>query len=653
MSIAFDPIAAAFSGGFESEPILTVSQWADQHRMVSPKYSPEPGRWRTSRVPYLREIMDSLSVLNPASRVVFMKGAQIGATEAGQNWLGYIIDASPGPTLMVYPTLDDAKKVSKTRVAPTIEETPRLAALVKSPRSRDSGNTLLVKEFKGGTFIMTGANSGAGLRQMPIRFLFCDEVDEYPPDVDGQGDPIALATARTKNFRSKIYLVSTPTTKGHSRIETEFKLTDQRFYFVPCPHCGYFDWIRWENIRWEKNQPETAHLVCIACTQKIEEARHKTVMLERGRWTATAEAAPGLVGFHLSGLYSPVGWYSWAEAATDWLAAQKDPPKLVTFINTVLGETYEERGSATPDELEARLETYAGEVPNGVGALVMSVDTQDDRLEYHVVGFGAAEESWLIRHEMIMGDPSQLRRVDPEVPTVWEELDRVRRQTFTHENGRQMRIARTMVDSGGSCTDEVYTYCKARRSAKVYAIRGGNMVKEPLIGLPSYNNRLRIPVYTLCTDTGKATIAARLKIGEKGPGFMHMPQGLNREYIEQLVSEIVVWKWQPRGGHVRAWKKIRDRNEAFDLTVYSLAALRNMGDDFIRRLPEEAARWARPLDAPARVRPTEAPADAAAPDVTEFPDLAPAQGLEASPDPTPLAPARPKRPARKGWVDRY
>src|SRR5438552_7394144 len=221
--------ASAFGQGVAPEPLLNVSAWADQHRFLSSTAAAEPGRWRTARTPCLREIMDCPSPSHPAERVVVMAGAQIGKTECGNNWIGYVIHRSPGPMLMVQPTVEVAKRVSKQRLAPMIESTPVLRARVAEARSRDSGNTVQVKEFEGGLLIITGANSGAGLRSMPIRFLFMDEVDEYPGDVDGQGDPIALAEKRTSTFaRRKIFLTSTPTIKGLSRIDREYLASDRR-----------------------------------------------------------------------------------------------------------------------------------------------------------------------------------------------------------------------------------------------------------------------------------------------------------------------------------------------------------------------------------------------------------------------------------------
>jgi phage terminase large subunit GpA-like protein len=345
-------------------PALSVSEWADQHRMLSSEASAEPGQWRTKRVPYMRAVMDALSPLNPIERVVVMKGAQLGGTEAILNALGYLIHLAPGPALLVQPTVEVAQRFSKQRLTPMIEATPVLRGRVREARSRDSGNTLLVKQFPGGLVIITGANSAAGLRSMPIRYLECDEVDEYPGDVEGQGDPISLAEKRTSTFANrKVLLVSTPTIKGLSRIEAEFLTTDQRRYFVRCPYCDHWDYIRWPQIRWEENRPETAHLICTACQGRIEE-RMKGELLAGGEWRPTATGDGRTAGFHLSALYSPLGWVSWQHIVREFLKADAaakrgDFTLLKTWVNARLGETWEERReSVEPDDLLARTERY-------------------------------------------------------------------------------------------------------------------------------------------------------------------------------------------------------------------------------------------------------------------------------------------------------
>lgn len=580
------PVCEEWIEGLRPDPDITVSEWADEFRFLPKKASAEPGRWRTMRTPYLREIMDCLSPQSRVERVVFMKGAQIGGTEIGFNWLGFIIHHCPGPVLMVQPTVEIAKRVSKQRLAPSIEETPVLRERVAEARSRDSGNTMFVKEFPGGLLILTGANSAVGLRSMPIRYLFLDEVDGYPGDVDGEGDPVSLAEKRTDTFsRKKIFMVSTPKIKGLSRIESEYLTTDQRRYFVPCPHCGNMDWIRWPNIQWEEGRPETATLLCEACGSLIEE-RHKTWMIERGEWRPTAESDGSTAGFHLSSLYSPLGWKSWGKCAREFLKAKRDPSKLKTWVNTVLGETWEEEGDDIDmDSFKARLEDYPAEVPAGVGVLVASVDVQGDRLECKVKGYGAGEESWLIAYSQFHGDPGRQE--------VWNELDGFLRQEFVHQSGVKMKISAVGVDSGGLHTEQVYRFCKARTGRRIWALKGGSMRGKEVVGRPSDKNRYRTKLFLVGTDTAKDIVFSRMRIKTPGPGYMHLPAWVDDEYIEQLTSERAIRKYVKGRGTVREYVKTRERNEALDLEVYCLATLYTLGTHTIKRLGDMATALAR------------------------------------------------------------
>ena len=617
--------------GWLRDPDLTIAEWADRFRVLSAVSSPEPGRWRTSRTPYLREPMEKLSPRDPCERVVIQAGAQVGKTECGNNWIGFTIHYSPVPMLMVLPTLDMAKKQSKQRIAPMIASTPELADRVKDARTRDSGNTVMLKEFEGGMLAMAGSNSAAGLRALPIARIFFDEVDEYEGDVGGQGDPIALAEKRMSNFvRKKALLTSTPTNRGLSRIEREYLRSDQRRYFVPCPHCGHMDWLQWmtggyhgnegehHSIHFVDRDPATAAMRCGGC-QKLVAESHKTAMLAAGEWRPTAEGDGGkTIGFHLSSLYSPLGWKSWAQCVTEFLESKSDPFKLKTWVNTVLGETWEERGtSVEPHVLRARCESYPAQVPNGVGVLVSSVDVQGDRLEVLTKGYGAGERSWVVDFRQIYGDPASGK--------TWALLNEYMATPFIHESGRKVSVERVVIDSGGAHTQRVYEHCVARQGLEplTLAIKGASYSGKPLVERPSKHNRYKLPLFMLCVDTGKEVVLARLQIADKdSPGYMHFPiaDWLDDEYFEQLTAEKAVRKYVKGRGAVREWVKIRERNEALDLEVYALAALYIMGPQFIRALGDRAL------------------------------------ALAEKPAPTGTVPAPvvvPGRPGRAGWVQRW
>jgi phage terminase large subunit GpA-like protein len=586
-------IERAWRDGLTPDPLLSVSEWSDQHRMLSSKASAEPGRWRTSRTPYLKEIMDCLSPNSPVERAVFMKAAQLGATEMGSNWIGYVIHHAPGPMMAVWPTVDMAKRNSKQRIDPLIEESAALRELISPARSRDSGNTILAKEFRGGVLVMTGANSAVGLRSMPVRYLFLDEVDGYPLDVEGEGDAISLAEARTRTFtRRKIFIVSTPTISGVSAIEREYEASDQRRYFVPCPHCDHRQWLRFEQFRWDKGMPETAAYICESCDTAIVE-HHKTWMLEHGEWRAmAAEHGTKTAGFHLSSLYSPVGWRSWRQIALAWESAVSkksgSAAAIKTFKNTELGETWVEEGEA-PDwqRLVERREDYRmGTVPLGGLLLVGGADVQKDRIEASVWAFGRGKEAWLVEHRVLMGDTAR--------DTVWKHLADMLSETWTHESGASLPLVRFALDTGFA-TQEAYAFVRSCRDPRVMAVkgvaRGAALIGTPTaVDISQGGKKLRRGIKVFSVTGGIAKLefynnlrkAADVQEDETSiqypTGFVHLPK-VDGEYIQQLCAEQLVTRRDRNGFAVREWQKMRERNEALDCYVYARAAAAAAGLD--------------------------------------------------------------------------
>jgi phage terminase large subunit GpA-like protein len=586
-------IERAWREGLTPDPLLTVSEWSDRHRMLSSKASAEPGRWRTSRTPYLKAIMDCLSPMSAVERIVFMKAAQLGATEMGNNWIGYVIHHAPGPMMAVSPTVEMAKRNSKQRIDPLIEESPVLAELIAPARSRDAGNTILAKEFRGGVLVMTGANSAVGLRSMPVRYLFLDEVDGYPSDVDGEGDAISLAEARTRTFaRRKIFIVSTPTIAGASSIEREFDASDQRRYFLPCPHCAHRQWLRFEQLRWEKGRPETAAYVCESCDEPIQE-NHKAWMLEHGEWRALVpENGAKTAGFHLSSLYSPVGWRSWREIAAAWESAVNkesgSAAAIKTFKNTELGETWIEEGEA-PDWqrlLERREDYRIGSIPAGGLLLLGGADVQKDRIEASIWAFGRGKESWLVEHRVLMGDTAR--------DAVWKRLGELIAETWTHTSGAQVPLARFALDTGFA-TQEAYTFVRLARDSRVMAVKGvakgAALVGTPTaVDLSKGGKKLRrgIKVFSVAVGIAKLEFYNNLRktadVLEDGitvsypAGFVHLPK-VDAEFMQQLCAEQLITRRNRNGFAIREWQKMRERNEALDCYVYARAAASAAGLD--------------------------------------------------------------------------
>jgi phage terminase large subunit GpA-like protein len=604
-----EAIEKAWLHGLEPDPLLSVSEWADRHRVLSQRAASEPGRWRTSRTPYLREIMDCLSPASPVQRVVFMKGAQVGGTECGNNWIGYVIHQAPGPMMAVAPTVELAKRNSKQRIDPLIEESQALRGLVRERRSRDSGNTVLSKEFPGGVLILTGANSAVGLRSMPARYLFLDEVDGYPGDVEAEGDPILLAERRASTFqRRKVFLVSTPKTKGLSRIEREFEASDKRFYFVPCPECGEHQTLKFANLYWPEGRPREAMYRCEHCGSLIDEHR-KTWMNERGEWRPTARQegtgdGPGkggdgrTAGFHLSSLYSPVGWYSWADAAEMFEAAQENPDLMKGFVTTVLGEPFEEAHEA-PEwrHIYDRRETFPfGTVPRGGLFLTAGVDVQKDRIEVEVVAWGRGKESWSVDYLVLDGDTVR--------PEVWNQLDRVLARDWPRAGGGAMSIRVMCVDSGYP-TQDVYAWVRshpqaawgaagaaARQPRTVVAVKGRDRDTALILGVSkadSGSRRRGLRVWSVSGPVAKGELYRWLKLDRPTdeeaangkvfpPGYCHFPQ-YGEEYFKQLTAERRVIRIRKGFPHSSWEKDPARRNEALDCRVYARAAAAIHGID--------------------------------------------------------------------------
>lgn len=595
--VNFNAMVAKVYKLFAPPPDITVSEWAIRNRVLPKGTTARPGPFKPER--YQIEMMDVL--LDPnVHEVVVMKSTQVGYSDAVlNNIVGYFIDADPKPIMLVQPTIDNARDYGKKRITPMIESCRALRVKIKPPTSRHAGNTLALKEFPGGFLKLTGANSGAGLRSDPVPIVLFDEVDGYPIDVEGEGDPIAIGTKRTGTYADhKVYKGSTPAKpKGVSPIERDFLRSDMRRFHVPCPFCSFAQPLRWRDpvppngdgryrLFYSTNadgqvDPTSVAYVCAGCKKQIPE-RFKQQMLNAGNWVA--EFPDRLVaGFHINALYSP--WReNWIELAQEWHEANKEnnPEKLKAFINLQLGETWEEQGDAIEvSALKSRQEQYEAEVPDGVGLLTAAVDVQGDRLECVVKGWGDKEESWLIAYQQVFGDPGQ--------EEVWNELDAFLLSTWEHPSGQKVKISCTMIDSGGLHTDSVYRFVRARQHRKIFALKGSSESGKEILGKFSINNQYRVKLWIIGTDTAKDRIFARMKIPAPGPGYMHLGDFAEDEYLAQLTSEKAVRRYRRGKGTIREYIKTRARNEALDLEVYALAALYVLGQATIRKLGEFAA----------------------------------------------------------------
>jgi phage terminase large subunit GpA-like protein len=572
---------------------LTVSEWADENRLLSSRAAAEPGPWRTDRTPYLREIMDALSADSPYEWVVFMKGAQVGGTEAGLNWLGYVIDRSPAPTMLVWPTEQDIKSNVRVRMDPFFESTPCVGRKIGDAQGpKDGANNTFLKEFPGGFLAFAASNSTASLRSKPVCNLMLDEVDEYPGNANQQGDPVTLAEARTRTFggRRKILAISTPTVQGASRIERLYETTDMRRYYVPCPFCGVYQVLVWEQMRHEQGRPDIAWYECAHCAGKIEN-HHKVDMLPRGEWRPEKEASmPRRIGFHLSALYSPVGMLSWSTCMSDYHEALGDAQKLRAWTNTVLGESYAEKGER-PDweRLYYRRGGYElGTVPDGVLIITAGIDVQKDRIEVEVVGWGRGKTSWSIDYRVFPGDTADLHG------EAWNGLRDLMSASYPHPTGVLMPIQCAAIDSGYATTT-VYNWAREYNAPKVVVVKGEDSRQQP-VGQPGHvdvtlasGRRVRraLKRYPVGVSLLKHELYGWLRMdkpegSQPPPGYLHFPE-YGEEYFKQLTAETYVVH-EKRGSHRQRgeWKKTRERNEALDCRIYARAAAAILRIDMFR-----------------------------------------------------------------------
>lgn len=553
-----------------------MSEWADEYRQIAPGTSPEPGAWRTERVPYLREVLDAFSDPD-VERIYVMAASQVAKSEILLNVIGYYAHQEPSPILLVQSTEDAMKAFSKERVAKMFEASPALEGLL-APGARDPSNTTMLRQFPGGMLACAWSGSASALASRPIRIVLGDELDRWPDTTGRDGDPWAQAVQRASNFHNrKIGAVSTPTLEEVSAIARLYDDSDQRRYHVPCPHCGCYQVLEWSGIVYKRADGEVdldqVHYKCTHCGDRIEE-RHRPAMLAAGEWKAEREHR--YRGYHISALYSP--WVAWRDLVTEWIKANADRDKraLQAFINLRLGETWaEESQKITVEVLEKNRERYGElELPDPVLFLTAGVDVQDNRLEAEVIGWGMGKESWGIRYEIIAGDTST------DAP--WLRLDDFLARTWSKADGRAFGLWAICVDSGGHRTDEVYTFCRDRHARNVFAIKGYAGAGKPIIDKPTLN-KLRAPLFPVGADTGKDVLFSRLAFDKPGAGYCHFPlepgRGYDDEYFKGLVSEKRITKM--RGGRrITAWTPVRARNEPLDVRVYATAAMELLAPDF-------------------------------------------------------------------------
>lgn len=555
---------------------LTVSDWADRYRWLSSKQSGERGRWRTARNPILGEIMDSLSVSSPVREIVVMKSSQVGVTEASVNWLGYILDHAPAPAMVLMPTLEarDTWKVQKLN--PLLQETERVRDILGGLRSRDAANSKDAIDFPGGILFLAGGNSPNSYAQKSARYVMLDDLDRFPGEVGKEGDAVMLARGRCKSFpRYKLLLVSTPTVKDASLIEREYQASDRRRYHVHCPACGAAQTLRWPNLRW---LPDFTHVwyECEACGQHIEE-HHKPGLLAGGRWIAEDLDCPRR-GYHISALYAPIGLGpTWTDLAREFVVAKDGPATLKTFVNTHLGETWEDRTTALKsNDLARRAEDRDMLViPPGCLALTCGIDTQDKWLAVQLIGWGridGQDHLWILDWHELPGDTTQMQ--------VWDELEAYLKVQHRNAHGRPLRIRAVAIDSRGHRGEQVRAFVQRPLGISVYAVQGATTrMGRAIAQTPSYPDKdwkgraikSGVGIWNIGTEHAKDYLYGHLAAdGEKPEAerLIRFPSGLPVEYFDGLLSEV----YDPESRRYVQRNGARyKRNEPLDTLVYAWA----------------------------------------------------------------------------------
>lgn len=579
--------------GLKPLPKTSVSQWADNHRMLSSGISAEPGKWKTSRAPYQKDIMNAFT--EPGiHRVVVKSSSQIGKSDMMNNVIGRFAHLDPCAIMMIQPTIDMAQDYSKTRIAPMIRDTKVLNNLFYDVKSRDANNTILSKVFPGGRLIMCGANSPAGLASRPIRILLADEVDRFPDSAGTEGDPVDLAAKRMTTFwNSCMGLFSTPTNEGASRIDEEYLAGTQEEWQHKCPNCGEYHLLRHIDMTVDYKEIKTpsgkktvivndVKWRCPHCGFSFSEKEMKQTPQKYISRNADA-LKNGIRSFFVNGFTSP--WMTWSRIMREWLEAKGDPEREKVIMNTVFGESYKQKGAFEDEQIFLRRrESYGAELPNGVLLLTAAIDTQDNRLEYEVVGWGKEEECWGIRKGIVLGAPNQAR--------TWKEIDNILDKTYHFANGKGLKVVRTFIDSGGHYTSDVYNYCQKNFHKQRFAIKGRGGPGIPLIYKIAKANNAKAPLILLGVDDGKQQIMDRLSIDSPGPLYFHFPQdegikelsdrGYDDLYFKGIISEHK--KVYKRNGVLReVWETTKNvRNEPLDLRNYNLACMKSLQPDWVK-----------------------------------------------------------------------
>lgn len=576
--------AATLYGELIPPPQETVSEWTDKFRYT------EQGKYYVSLAEYQRAPMDAIS--DPfVEEVILMWSVQTGKTEAILNTIGRFAHREPCPIMWVLPSIEMATGVSKQRLEPMFSDTPALSGLLSDKRTRDAENSMRHKKFPGGFIIMPGANSPASLSSWPIRLLVGDEIDRWGRLIKGEGDILMLARKRTTRFSDrKIVLVSSPTERATSRIYPAYMETNQQEFYLPCPHCGGLQVLKFPNLKFEYDQAAIkdlvngdeddaeefdyrkkaiaehihAYFVCIHCGSAIEH-ENKQEMVQNGVWKAKYPKIIKRQGFHVWQAYSP--FVTWAETAAEFLHSNGYPDRLRVFTNTVLAELYEEKGQRIDEHpLMDRREQYPERLPEKIEVITVGVDVQGDRLECEIIGWAADGENWSLDYVVVWGNSAMYTG---SVDDVYSQLYPIFDRQYVRVDGAILTVDGICIDSGFN-SEHVYDFVEqANKLYRIFAVQGASASLGGVIAKQTRAGSRRLKLWMVDTGKAKDVLLPRLAIEPGGRGSAHFPMHYAREYFLGLTAE----EKKTRGDKT-AWTKIRERNEPVDTRVYAFAAMK-------------------------------------------------------------------------------
>ncbi|MFU1479062.1 phage terminase large subunit family protein [Roseovarius sp. C7] len=545
---------------------LALSEWIESHVFLPSSLAAQPGRMRLWK-PQI-EIGNSIGD-DTVERVTILKSARVGATQLMVGALGHFVQNDPSPVLCVVPAEADARHLVVSVIEPTFGESPALrAALTTDAGGRD---TMLNRNFAGGSLTVVSARAPRNLRARTARILFADEIDAYELSAGAEGDPVELAMRRTMTFGNrKIVLASTPVDAETSRILRAYEQSDKRVFEVPCPGCGDYSEIVWADIRWDDGKPDTAHWVCPECGSVVED-RQKPLMVAEGRWRATAPHVEGHRGYKLTSLTSTLPNASWPRLAAEFIQAKRSPTTLKPWLNTVLGEPWRGEGDDLDDAELASMREPIGldRLPPEALYLTGGADVQKDRIELTTLGWTAEDVALVLAHEIVWGDPN--------LTDTWAELDDLLRRDFRHPAGGVLQYDAVLVDSGdGGMTDQVYGFTRSRIGRRIFPLKGVAGFKRPLV---ERSKTRAVPLQLVGVDVAKH----RLLNGLQARTGWRFGDTLSDDWFMQLTSERRVVRYSRGQPAARFERIVGRRAEALDCVVYAMAARALVGVAVDRR----------------------------------------------------------------------